>query len=356
MESMNEVGSRVIGGVDAHADTHQVAALDAHGALLGSASFPTTLAGYHALLAWLESFGEVDRVGVESTGSYAAALTRYLLGEGVVVLEVNQPHRHTRRRRGKSDGVDAESAARHALSLQSVVTPKLTTGVVESIRQLRVARQSARKARQAALVQLGSLIVTSPSELRDALALRKTLTGKVALCCGLRSDPTRVAEPLVAAKVALRSLARRIRQLDNEIRELDAQITPLVETAAPRTLALFGVGPNHAAQLLVSAGENIERLHSEAAFAALCGASPIAASSGKTTRYRLNRGGDRQANHALHLIAVCRLRYCPITQAYAARRTTDGKSRRDIIRCLKRAIAREIHHTLTADLTTANQP
>jgi transposase len=352
MASMNEIGPRVIGGVDAHADTHHAAALDAWGALLGSASFPTTLAGYRELLAWLRGFGTVERVGVESSGSYAAALTRYLLGEGVVVLEVNQPHRHTRRRRGKSDVVDAESAARHALSLQAVVTPKLTTGIVESIRQLRVARQSAQKARQAALVQLGSLIVTCPSELRDALAIRKTLTGKVALCRRLRSDPTRVAEPLVAAKVALRSLARRIVQLDEEISELDAQIAPLIEAAAPRTLALFGIGPNHAAQLLISAGQNIERLHSEAAFAALCGASPIAASSGKTTRYRLNRGGDRQANHALHLVAVCRLRYCPKTQAYAERRTADGKSRREIVRCLKRAIAREVHRTLSADLAS----
>jgi transposase len=352
MEIMNEVGRLVIGGVDAHADTHDAVALDERGGMLGSASFPTTLAGYRALLGWLRCFGVVDRVGVESSGSYAAALTRFLTAEGVVVLEVNQPHRHTRRRRGKSDGIDAELAARHALSLQSVVTPKQTSGIVESIRQLRVARQGARKARGAALLQLGGLLVTAPAELREQLAVRKTLDGKVALCRDLEPDLTRVREPLMAAQVALRSLARRIALLDSEIAELDAQIAPLVEQTAPRTLALLGVGSRHAAQLLVTAGQNIERLHSEAAFAALCGASPIEASSGKTTRHRLNHGGDRQANHALHMIVCCRLRYCPTTRIYVERRTAEGKTKREIIRCLKRAVAREVHRTLTADLAS----
>lgn len=298
MGNMNDGPRRVVGGVDAHADTHYAAVLDERGALLGTRSFATTTAGYRELLCWLASFGAVDRVGVESAGSYAAALTRYLVGEGVRVLEVNQPHAHTRRRRGKTDAIDAEQAARHALSLQTSVTPKLTSGIVESIRQLRIARQSATKARQAALLQLGGLLITAPSELRDQLAVRKTLDGKVALCRRLRPDNARMDEPINAAKAALRSLARRIALLDAEIAELDTQLAPLVERAAPRTLELFGVGPNHAAQLLITAGQNIGRLRSEAAFAALCGASPIPASSGKTSRHRLSRGGDRQANHA----------------------------------------------------------
>ena len=350
MRSMNERRARVVGGVDSHADTHAVAVLDERGVLLGASSFAATSVGYRALLSWFRSFGEIDRVGVESTGSYAAALTRYLVDEGVVVLEINQPHPHTRRRRGKSDQIDAELAARHALSSQTSSTPKRTDGVVEAIRQLRVARDSAMKSRVAAITQLGSLLVTAPVELREQLSERKTLAGKATLCRRLRPDATRTADPANAAKVALRSLARRIATLETEIKELDEQLAPLVEQAVPRTLGLLGVGPGHAAKLLVSAGQNIERLRNEASFAALCGVSPIPVASGKTNRFRLNRGGDRQANHALHMIALIRMRYCPKTRAYVERRTAEGKTKREIIRCLKRYLAREIHHTLTADL------
>jgi transposase len=350
MGSMNDARRRVVGGVDSHADSHEVAVLDERGVLVATGSFAATIVGYRALLGWLRSFGEVDRVGVESTGSYAAALTRYLVAEDVVVLEINQPHPHTRRRRGKTDQIDAELAARHALSLQTCSAPKRTDGVVESIRQLRVARDSAMKARNGAVLQLGSLVITAPAELREQLAERKTLDGKATLCRRLRPDPTRASDPVNAAKVALRSLGRRIATLEAEIRDLDKQLAPLVERAAPRTIALLGVGPSHAGRLLVSAGQNIERLRSEAAFAALCGTSPIPVASGKTSRFRLNRGGDRQANHALHMIVLTRLRYCPKTRAYLERRTAEGKTKREIIRCLKRYIAREIHRTLTADL------
>lgn len=350
MGSMNDERRRVVGGVDSHADTHEVAVLDGRGVLLARASFATTAAGYRALLLWLRDFGEVDCVGVESTGSYAAALTRYLVGEGVVVFEVNQPHPHTRRRRGKTDAIDAELAARHALSGQSSVIPKQTDGIVEAIRQLRVARGSAVKSRQAALLQLGGLMITAPAELREQLAERASLSAKAARCRQLRPDTGRLGEPINAAKVALRSLARRIALLEDEIARLDSQLAPLVATAAPRTIALFGVSTGHAGQFLVTAGENIDRLHSEAAFAALCGASPIAIASGKHTSHRLNHGGDRQANRALHLIAVLRLGLCPRTRAYAERRMAEGKTKREIVRCLKRSIAREVHHALTADL------
>ncbi len=350
MHSMNRELRRVIGGVDSHADTRHAAALDERGRLLGTKSYAVSAAGYRELLAWLASFGPIDRVGVESTGSYAAGLTRHLLAEGVRVLEVNQPHAHTRRRRGKTDAIDAELAARHALSLASAVTPKQSSGIVESIRQLRVARDSGVKSRSAAIVQLGDLICTAPGELREQLALRKTLKGKAALCRRLRPDTDRLGEPVNAAKLALRSLGRRIALLDDEIAELDAQLTPLVATAAPRTTALLGISTGHAGQLLITAGENIDRLHSEAAFAALCGASPIPVASGKHGRYRLNRGGDRQANRALHMIAVCRLRHCPQTRAYAQRRSSEGKTRKEIIRCLKRYIARQAYATLRDDL------
>ncbi len=238
------------------------------------------------------------------------------------------------------------------------MTPKQTTGIVEAIRQLRVARESAVKSRSVATVQLGDLILTAPSALREQLATRTSLKGKAALCRRLRPDA--VDRPTGAAKFALRSLARRIAILDDEIAELDTQLRPLVATAAPRTTALLGISTGHAGQLLVTAGENIDRLTSEGAFAALCGASPIPVASGKRGRYRLNPGGDRQANRALHLIAVCRLRYCPRTRAYAARRTTEGKTKKEIMRCLKRYIAREIHRSLRADLADladlANDP
>jgi transposase len=350
MQIMNEDARRVIGGVDAHADTHHAAALDERGALLETKSFPVSAGGYRELLAWLRSFGEIERIGVESTGSYAAGLTRYLVGEGIAVIEVNQPHLHTRRRRGKTDAIDAELAARHVLARPTPVIPKQTTGIIESIRQLRVARESAVKSRSAAILQLGDLILTAPSELRAQLTTPKTLKGRAGLCRRLRPDLSRLQDPVNAAKLALRSLARRIALLDEEIVELDAQLTPLVASAAPRTTALLGISTGHAGQLLLTAGQNIERLRSEAAFAALCGASPVPVASGKHGRYRLNHGGDRQANRALHMIAVCRLRYCPKTRAYVERRTSEGKTKKEIIRCLKRYIAREVHASLRQDL------
>jgi transposase len=350
MHSMNEERHRVIGGVDAHAQTHHAAILDSRGRLLATRSFDVSAEGYRELLAWFESFGEIERIGVESTGSYAAGLTRHLLNTGVEVLEVNQPHAHTRRRRGKTDAIDAELAARHALSLKSIVTPKQSTGVVEAIRQLRVARDSAVKSRSVAMLQLGDLIITAPSGVREQLAARKTLTGKATLCARLRPDHGALESPTNAAKFALRSLARRIALLTSEITKLDAQLSPLVATAAPRTTALLGISTGHAGQLLLTAGQNISRIHSESSFAALCGASPITIASGKHARHRLNPGGDRQANRALHMIAVCRLRYCPATRAYATRRTSEGKTKKEIIRCLKRYIAREVYATLRDDL------
>ncbi len=340
----------VVGGVDSHADTHHFAALDQRGALLATKSFQTTTPGYAQALDWLYSFGEIDTVAVESTGCYAAALVRYLREHDIRVVEVNQPHAHTRRRVGKSDPIDAEMAARLLLAGKAKVTPKRTDGIVESIRLLRVARSSAVKSRTAATVQIRDLIITAPQQLRDQLADRKTLRGKATVCSHFRISASDLSHPTHAAKFALRSLAQRIETLDHEIVCLDQQLEQLVAAAAPRTVQLLGISTGHAGQLLVTAGQNIERLKGEASFAALCGASPIPASSGKTTRHRLNPGGDRQANRALHLIAVCRLRYCQRTRTYTERRTREGKSQREIMRCLKRYIAREVHSALSADL------
>jgi hypothetical protein len=354
---MTDEKQRVVAGVDAHRDAHQVAVLDSRGRLLATAGFRATVRGYEALVDWIESHGEIELVGVESTGSFAAGLVRVLAARAIAVVEVNQPHPHARHRRGKSDPVDAELAARAALSRTAAAVPKYSGGVVEAIRQLAVTRAGAVKARSAALHQLDDLLITAPDALRrSALDKRKTLRGKATLCLKLRHDSSRLHEPLQASKLALRSLARRIRDLDAEIDELDSRLRPLVATAAPQTTALLGVGTQHAAQLLVTAGQNIDRIKSEAAFARICAAAPIPASSGRTTRHRLDPAGDRQANHALHLIAVCRLRYCPRTRAYAQRRTHDGLSKRDVIRCLKRYIAREIYRTLRTDLAALSTP
>lgn len=348
---MTAIRRVVVAGVDCHSEFHHAATLDQAGRVLDSGRFPATSHGYAEMLAWFGGFGQVDVVGVESSGSYGAGLTRHLLGAGLQVIEVNRPHAHTRHHRGKSDAIDAEAAARKVLSGEARVLPKATWGAVEAIRQLKVARDGAVKARSAALVQLGGLIVTAPVELRERLG-RKTLAGKASLCRKLRPDRRRLAEPVESAKLALRSLAMRIARLDEEIRDLDNELEDLVGNTAPRTVALFGVGTIHTAQLLVAAGENIDRLSGEAAFAHLCGTDPVPASSGKTVRHRLNYGGNRHANASLHMIAIVRLRYCRRTRSYAERRLEEGKTKKEIIRCLKRYVAREVYHSLRADLAT----
>jgi transposase len=318
----------VVGGVDCHAEVHHAAALDGTGRRLGEQAFPADRPGYERVLAWLRGFDSVTEVGVVSTGSYGAGLTRFLLQAGVRVVEINQPHTHLRHRRGKTDAIDAEAAARKVLSGEATVVPKETTGPVEAIRQLRLTRRSAVKARAVASRQLGDLIVTAPADLRERLSC-KTLPGQAAICVRFRPDRQRLTDPMQASKLALRTLARRIAALDAEIAQLDEHLEQLVRAAAPRTIALLGIGPQHAGQLLVTAGQNITRLHGEAPFARLCGVDPIPASSGKTTRHRLNPGGDRAANSALHMIAVVRLRYCERTQQYVKRRIAEGRSKRE---------------------------
>ena len=342
----------VTGGVDTHSTTHYAAAIDEVGRLLGAREFTADTAGYEHLLGWLQSFGTLTQIGVEGTGCYGAGLTRFLRRRGVEVVEVNRPDRRSRRVRGKSDPLDAESAARRALAEEDHVIPKDTTTIVEAIRVLRIARTGAVKSRTAAYNQPKDLIITAPDTLRDSLR-GKTLQRVARECARLRPDLTRLADPSQATKLALRSIAMRVGDLNAEIAILNKQLGELVGIAAPHTLGLRGVGTEHAGQLLVTAGANPERLRSEAAFAALCAASPIPASSGKTTRHRLNPAGDRAANRALYMIILSRLRYCPDTKAYAQRRQADGLSKRETIRCLKRYVARQIYHALRTDLAAA---
>jgi transposase len=339
----------VIAGVDTHADTHHAAVIDSHGRLLDTAAFPATAQGYRQLLTWMRRLGRVTRVGIEGTGSYGAGLTRYLTAAGVTVIEVNRPDRRTRRQRGKSDPIDAEAAARAVRAGEATAIPKDRTGIVEAIRVLRVTRAGAVKARTAALNQLKDLITTAPEELRTHLRGAR-LARQATICARLRPDTNHLHDPVQATKAALRAVADRIRALSEEIANADKHLHALVAQAAPRTVALLGVSTEHAGQLLTTAGENPTRLRSEATFAALCAASPIPASSGKTNRHRLNPAGDRAANRTLHMIAVVRMRWCPATRAYVERRTAEGMSKKDIIRCLKRYIARAVYHTIQADL------
>ncbi len=335
----------IAGGVDTHQDTHTAAVVDTAGRPLDERQFPANPAGYRQLLAWLRGFGTLLVVGVEGTGVYGAGLARHLAAEGVAMVEVDRPDRKARRFAGKSDPLDAQAAARAALAGVRTGTPKARDGQVEALRNLRIARRSAVDQRADVMRRIKTLLITAPDTVREQL--RGLSDARLlATCAALRPDTSRVGEPAQAVKVAVRSLARRHAALVEEITELDALIAPLVEQINPRLLELKGVGPDSAGQLLVTAGQNTDRLRSEAAFAMLCGVAPIPASSGKTHRYRLNRGGDRQANAALYRIVLCRMRWDPRTRAYVTRRTAQGLSKKDIIRCLKRYIAREIYYVL----------
>jgi transposase len=343
--AMTTMPDPVTGGVDTHLDVNVAAVLSSIGGLLGVESFPTTPAGYRRLLTWLRSFGQVDRVGVEGSSSYGAGLTRHLLDQGVAVVEVDRPNRQKRRRQGKTDSFDAVSAARAAQSGDATAQAKTQDGNVEAIRVLRVARASARKARTQALNQLRSLISTSPDELRAQLR-GLSVTAMVDTAAGLR--PAGRSDVGGATKFALRTLARRAQALKAEIAELDAVLNPIVVKTAPGLVARPGVGPETAGAILVAVGDNPERMRSEASFAHLCGVAPIEASSGKVERHRLDRGGDRQANSALWRIIITRMSCDPETQAYIERRTKEGRSKLEAIRCLKRYVARELY----ADLVT----
>jgi transposase len=338
----------VILGVDTHLDVHVGVVIDAVGRVKGTLSIETNPKGYEQLLNWAFSFGRLGRAGIEGTGSYGAGLTRFLERSGVTVLEINRPNRSRRRNRGKSDPTDAESAARAVLADDATGAPKAQSGLAEALRTLSVARRSAVKAKTQAVNQLRALLVSAPSFMRDAL-LKVKPEHCVAACAALADDDEK-NPVLVSLKTTLRLLAKRWNALHDELRELDKQLTRLTKLAAPRLLGRFGVGPQTAATLLVTAGDNPTRLRNEAALAALCGVSPLEASSGKTNRHRLNRGGQRQANNALWTIAMVRMRSDARTREYVARRTGQGLSKKEIHRCLKRYIVRELYPLILADL------
>jgi transposase len=348
MNSLTETPHGITGGVDTHRDVHVVAAVEATGRVLGTTEFPSTLGGHRRLLCWLRGHGDVVAVGVEGTGAWGAGLARFLRAEDVAVVEVDRPNRQRRRRRGKSDPVDAEAAARAALNGEATAIPKTRVGQVEAIRAMRVARRSALKARTQAANQLHALVVTAPDQLRAQL--RALPLGQLAARAA-RFRPGTPDTAIAGTKIALAEIARRWVSLSEEITRLDAHLDQLVGAVAPHLVARYGVGTDTAGALLVAAGDNPDRLRCERSFAALCGVTPLDASSGLQRRHRLNRGGDRQANQALWRIALVRMSSCPRTRAYVTRRTTEGRTKKEIIRCLKRYIARELY----TDLRNLNQ-
>jgi transposase len=333
----------ITGGVDTHAGTHVAAALDPVGGLPGVREFPATTAGYARLLGWLGGFGTVCLAGIEGTGSYGAGLARHVTAAGIRVVEAVRAGRQDRRRQGKSDPLDAVSAARAAQSGRARGAPKGRDGAVEAIRALMVARRSAAGERTRTINQARALVLTGPDDLR-ARFTRHTPAALIAGLAALRPRPGDVVG--YAVRVALRELGRRARFPDGQPGRLDELIVPLVTARAPGLLALYGIGPHTAALLLIAAGDHPGRLRSEAAWAHLCAAAPIPASSGKVTRHRHGPGGDRQASHALWRVVFTRLGSGLATRAYAERRTAEGKSRAEIIRCLKRYVAREVYPRL----------
>lgn len=345
--SMAHVGAGVTVGVDTHGDVHVAAAFTSDlGRPLGHLEVPTTPRGYRHLLRWARRLGTPVQFGVEGTGSFGAGLTRFLRAEGCAVIEVNRPNRQTRRSRGKSDPVDAEAAARAVLSGEATVIAKDDQALIGMISSLRVARRSAMKMRTQTSNQMHALVVRAPAELRERL---RTLSGDHFIDVAAALRPGAITTPVAATKLALKHLALRHQLLSDDVMTLDIELSRLTEQAAPMLCDLIGVGPDVAGALLVAVGDNPARFRSEGSFANLCGVAPLPASSGKTTnRHRLNRGGDRLANGALWRIVMTRLTCHEPTQAYMARRTAEGMTKPEIVRCLKRYVARDVYRCLAA--------
>jgi len=344
---MPEEHIEVIVGVDTHTDTHAAVAIDQHGRRLDSIEVEANRAGYRELLAWAHRLGTLSAVGVEGTGSYGVGLSRFLTAAGVMVIEVGRVNRQHRRRYGKSDPADAEAAARAVLSGEANGVPKSRDGIVESIRTLHVVKRSAIKARTQAANQMANLIVTAPdttrAELRGLSALKRARRAA-------KWRPGTGHDPATVTRRAIRTLARRWLDLTDEITAHNHDLDELVALAAPHLVAEHGVSRDVAAKLLIAVGDNPDRIRTESSFAALCGVNPVSASSGKTNRHRLNRSGDRQANNALWVIAMVRLRSDPTTRAYSQRRKEEGLSHREIVRCIKRYLARRLYPIILKDL------
>lgn len=331
-----------VGGVDSHRDTIHVAVITAIGSEVADHEFPTTQAGYRRAVAWLIEHGPLRAVGIEGTSSYGVGIATAVTAAGIRVVEVNRTRPAERRKQGKTDRLDAYRAARSVLSGEATTDPKRAS--IEPLRALTVTRRSAVKAQQAAWRQIGALLVNAPAHLRDRY--RDLPDAKLILSL-VHTRPEQISDAALTDTMhALRSLARRHRDLGQEISDLERRMLARATAANPALMAVKGVGPVIAAQLLITAGDNPDRLRSSASFAALCGTAPIPVSSGRTDRHRLSRGGDRQANAALHHIVKVRMSYDPTTRAYRDARLAKGWTSKAVFRALKRAVVREVFATL----------
>ncbi|MCE7481551.1 IS110 family transposase [Microbacterium profundi] len=340
----------VVIGVDTHKHIHVAAVMDSIGGILATLTITTDTAGFKQLLEWAASFGKIIAFGIEGTGSYGAALTSFVRRHGHKVIEVSRPDRRLRRLNGKSDTLDAENAARAVLAGFATAIPKTADGVVEMIRQLKVAHDTAVKDRTGAMITLKAMLVHATEDLRKETA-KKTQKMVARHCAALR--PRGLEAPEDANRHALRSIAKRWIALNEEITDLEGMIEELVMQRAPHLLDEFGIGVDTAAEILIVAGDNPERIKSEAAFAKLAGISPVPTGSGMTSgKHRINHGGHRQLNAAIYRTVIVRMRFHEPTIAYVARRTAEGKSKRDIIRCLKRYVIREVYHLIKTDPRT----
>jgi transposase len=334
----------VVIGVDTHKDTHTAAVLSPTGAVLDQLTVPADPRGYRRLIAFGEAHGAIRAWGIEGTGSFGAGLTAALLARREQVIEVDRPKRPARRAGAKSDEIDAVRAAREVLSGDRAGEPRCR-GRREAIRVLLTTRAQAIEFRTRAISALHALVVSAPVSLRERLR-GLTLGQLLDTCVGLRGSARQSAEEF-ATTMALRSTARRALACEHEAAELEAQIHALVCQVAPALLGQVGIGPVVAAQVIVSWSHR-GRVRSEAAFAQLAGVAPVPASSGQTVRHRLNHSGDRQLNRALHTVVMVRMRQDAATKGYVSRRLAEGKSTREIKRCLKRYVARQLFRQLEA--------
>jgi len=339
---MTSICARV-GGVDSHKDTIHVAVITEIGQHVADQEFSTTSAGYRRAVAWLIGHGPLTKVGVEGTSSYGRGISTELIATGLRVVEVNRTRPAERRRQGKTDALDAYRAARSVLSGEATTEPKSAS--IEPLRALAIARRSALKAQQAAWRQIGAVLVNSPASLRDRY---RDLREDSLVSTLSRLRPDQASEPDTADLLhSLRSLARRHQSLTREITDLQERMRARALVANPGLMAVKGVGPVAGTQLLITAGDNPDRLRTSASFAALCGTCPIPVSSGRTDRHRLSRGGDRQANAALHHIVKNRMTHDAATRAYRDDHLDRGWTKKAVYRALKRAVVREVYRALT---------
>jgi len=345
---MTEIKNNVILGIDTHKHTHTVAVISSTGLEMDSKQFEANSCGFKKAYLWASEFGVILRAGIESTGSYGAGISRYLTENDIKVYDVYAPDRLRRYRSGKDDSIDAYSAAEAALSYTRCTPAKDHDDRTDALRMMETSYSQLVKQHTASINTLKAELVTLPNQARERL---EALSTKDLIKTCARVDTSKAFKDLEhGVRFALSAMARTLQALDKEISVLDKEIARLAKELLPHTVALQGVGHHGAVKFLSAIGTGIDRLSGEAAFAMACGVSPVPVSSGNKHHFRLNRGGNRQANSALHFMALTRMRLDERTKAFITKKTSEGKSKKDAMRALKRYLAREVFGALKADL------